>query len=100
MSNGRTAVGNDRSRYASSLARRSDDIFGTHTLETVADKMSALTPEAQRKILDENAAKLYRLLEELRVTDRYKNRGMAPRGAPVNTPSARGCDPRWSRCCS
>jgi hypothetical protein len=31
MSNRRTAVGNDRSRYASSLARRSDDIFGTHT---------------------------------------------------------------------
>jgi hypothetical protein len=30
MSNGRTAVGNDGSQYASSLARRSDDIFGTH----------------------------------------------------------------------
>jgi hypothetical protein len=32
MSNGRTAVGNDGSRYASFLARRSDDIFGTHTI--------------------------------------------------------------------
>ena len=30
-------------------------------LETVADKMSTLTPEVQRKILGENAAKLYRL---------------------------------------
>jgi predicted TIM-barrel fold metal-dependent hydrolase len=30
-------------------------------LETVAEKMSALTPEVQRKILGENAAKLYRL---------------------------------------
>jgi predicted TIM-barrel fold metal-dependent hydrolase len=30
-------------------------------LETVADKMSTLTPEVQRKVLGENAAKLYRL---------------------------------------
>jgi predicted TIM-barrel fold metal-dependent hydrolase len=30
-------------------------------LETVAEKMSTLTPTAQRKILGENAAKLYRL---------------------------------------
>jgi predicted TIM-barrel fold metal-dependent hydrolase len=30
-------------------------------LDTVADKMSALAPEDQRKILGENAAKLYRL---------------------------------------
>ena len=30
-------------------------------LDTVADKMSMLTPEVQRKILGENAAKLYRL---------------------------------------
>ncbi len=30
-------------------------------LETVADKMSTLTPAVQRKILGENAAKLYRL---------------------------------------
>jgi predicted TIM-barrel fold metal-dependent hydrolase len=30
-------------------------------LETVADKMSALAPAVQRKILGENAAKLYRL---------------------------------------
>ena len=30
-------------------------------LETVAEKMSTLAPEVQRKILGENAAKLYRL---------------------------------------
>jgi len=30
-------------------------------LDTVAEKMSALTPEVQRKVLGENAAKLYRL---------------------------------------
>lgn len=30
-------------------------------LETVADKMSALTPAVQRKVLGENAAKLYRI---------------------------------------
>jgi predicted TIM-barrel fold metal-dependent hydrolase len=30
-------------------------------LDTVADKMSALTPAVQRKVLGENAAKLYRL---------------------------------------
>lgn len=30
-------------------------------LETVADKMSTLTPEVQRKVLGENAARLYRL---------------------------------------
>jgi predicted TIM-barrel fold metal-dependent hydrolase len=30
-------------------------------LETVADKLSQLTPEVQRKLLGENAAKLYRL---------------------------------------
>ncbi|HXY27473.1 MAG TPA: amidohydrolase family protein, partial [Acidimicrobiales bacterium] len=30
-------------------------------LETVAEKMSALAPEVQRKILGENAATLYRL---------------------------------------
>jgi predicted TIM-barrel fold metal-dependent hydrolase len=30
-------------------------------LDTVADKMSLLTPEVQRKVLGENAAKLYRL---------------------------------------
>jgi uncharacterized protein len=30
-------------------------------LDTVADKMSVLTPKVQRKILGENAAKLYRL---------------------------------------
>jgi predicted TIM-barrel fold metal-dependent hydrolase len=30
-------------------------------LETVADKMSELSPEVQRKVLGENAAKLYRL---------------------------------------
>ncbi len=32
-----------------------------HPLETVADKMSVLAPEVQRKILGENAARLYRL---------------------------------------
>jgi predicted TIM-barrel fold metal-dependent hydrolase len=30
-------------------------------LDTVAEKMSTLTPEVQRKVLGENAAKLYRL---------------------------------------
>ena len=30
-------------------------------LDTVAEKMSTLRPEVQRKILGENAAKLYRL---------------------------------------
>jgi predicted TIM-barrel fold metal-dependent hydrolase len=30
-------------------------------LETVAGKMSELTPAVQRKVLGENAAKLYRL---------------------------------------
>ena len=30
-------------------------------LGTVADKMSGLTPEVQRKVLGENAARLYRL---------------------------------------
>jgi uncharacterized protein len=30
-------------------------------LETVADKMSELTPAVQRKVLGENAAKLYRI---------------------------------------
>ena len=30
-------------------------------LETVAEKMSTLSPEVQRKILGENATKLYRL---------------------------------------
>ena len=29
--------------------------------ETVADKMSTLTPEVQRKVLGDNAARLYRL---------------------------------------
>jgi predicted TIM-barrel fold metal-dependent hydrolase len=30
-------------------------------LETVAEKMATLSPEAQRKIMGENARKLYRL---------------------------------------
>jgi uncharacterized protein len=30
-------------------------------LETVADKMSTLTPEVQRKVLGDNAVRLYRL---------------------------------------
>ena len=30
-------------------------------LDTVAEKMSVLAPDVQRKILGENAAKLYRL---------------------------------------
>ncbi len=32
-----------------------------HPLDTVAEKMSTLAPEVQRKILGENAQKLYRL---------------------------------------
>ncbi len=33
----------------------------TEPLETVADKRSRLTPEVQRKVLGDNAVRLYRL---------------------------------------
>ena len=44
MSNRRTAAGNDRSRYASSLARRSDDIFGTHRIGVSSSRLPLVPP--------------------------------------------------------
>jgi hypothetical protein len=97
MSNGRTAVGNDRSRYASSLARRPDDIFGTHRVRIP----SSAQPEDGRA--------LWATLTERQKPngcDRYRvlDHDLAPNGSMSGTsercwmePGACNCAPAGDR---